>query len=137
MRARYRTINLPVRRDSRGSLSFGETPQHIPFMPKRIFTLFDLAEGAERGGHAHRAQHQFLIMMCGMGEIEIDDGAMRTNVVLNSPEHALYVPPMLWLDLHFSKGSVCTVLASDVYDESDYIRDYQQFTELANQPSAE
>lgn len=105
-------------------------PDHIPFSPRRIFTLFDMPTGAERGGHAHRAQHQFLIMMYGTGTIEIDDGLERTQVRLAGPVQALYVPPMLWLDLRFGEDAVCTVLASDIYDEADYVRSYEEFVKL-------
>ena len=131
MRPRHRLIELPKRADARGALIFGQDREHIPFAIRRFFALYDLAPGASRGGHAHRAQHQFLVMLAGAATVTVDDGVDSIPVRLENPQQALYVPPMLWLDLaNFTQGAVCMVLASDVYDESDYIRDHQTFLDL-------
>ena len=124
-------IELPNRADARGALTFAQQGDHIPFPVKRFFALYDLAEGAHRGGHAHRQQHQFLLMLAGASTITLDDGGTRIPVRLDRPNLALYAPPMLWLDLNdFTPGAICMVLTSDVYAESDYIRDRNTFLEL-------
>ena len=127
----HRLIELPRRADARGALTFGQEPDHIPFPVKRFFALYGLAEGTHRGGHAHREQHQFLLMAAGAATVTVDDGKSRTPVRLDRPNLALHAPPMLWLDLtDFTPGAVCMVLTSDVYAESDYIRDRGLFLEL-------
>ena len=85
-----------------------------------------------RGGHAHRAQHQLLMLTAGACTVSIDNGESVSSVRLDRPNHLLYAPPMLWLDLaNFSSGAVCQVLASGIYDEADYIRDQAEFCRLA------
>jgi dTDP-4-dehydrorhamnose 3,5-epimerase-like enzyme len=131
MRPQHHLIELPKRADARGALIFGQDPDHVPFAIKRFFALFDVAPGSNRGGHAHRAQHQFVVMLAGAATVTVDDGAARTPVRLDRPNLALHVPPMLWLDLDdFAAGAVCLVLASDVYLEADYIRDRDTFLRL-------
>ncbi len=121
-------VDLREIRGAKGALTFGEVGTDIPFAVQRVFTLFDLPEGGHRGGHAHIAQHQFLMMASGRCVVTVDDGFKRTDVPLDRPSQALYVPPMLWLDLKdFSKGASCVVLASGLYDEADYIRDHEAF----------
>lgn len=126
----HRLIDLSKITDTRGSLSFAQAPDQIPFMPARIFMLYDMPPGAERGGHAHHEQHQYVMMMHGGVTVEVDDGTTRTLVTLKSPAQALYVPPMLWLRLTFSENAACAVLASGPYDEADYIRNYDEFLSL-------
>jgi hypothetical protein len=127
----HRLIELPVRGDARGGLTFAQQGDHFPFPVKRFFALYGLPPGASRGGHAHRGQHQFLVMLAGAATITVDDGATRTPVMLDRPTLALHTPPMLWLELDgFSDGAICMVLASDVYDEADYIRDRAEFLKL-------
>lgn len=127
----HRLIELPARGDARGALTFAQQGDHFPFQAKRFFALYSLPPGANRGGHAHRAQHQFLVMLAGSVIVTVDDGATRTPVLLDRPNLALHAPPMLWLDLQeFSQGAICMVLASDVYDEADYIRDRAEFLKL-------
>ena len=127
----HQLIELPKRADSRGALTFAQQGEHIPFPVKRFFALYGVAAGASRGGHAHRAQHQFLVMLAGVATVTVDDGKTRTPVRLDRPNLALHVPPMLWLDLDsFSPDAVCMVLTSDVYAESDYIRDRAEFLKL-------
>jgi mannose-6-phosphate isomerase-like protein (cupin superfamily) len=128
----HRLCELPERTDARGVLTFAQQDDQIPFAVKRFFALHDLPPGADRGGHAHREQHQFLVMLAGSATVTVDDGKARTEVRLDRPNLALYVPPLLWLDLSgFTAGAVCLVLASDVYAESDYIRDRETFLRLA------
>ncbi|HEU0162944.1 MAG TPA: FdtA/QdtA family cupin domain-containing protein [Rhizomicrobium sp.] len=127
----HRIIPLPVIADARGKLSFAQAGDQIPFVPRRVFYLYDLASDAPRGGHAHRAQHQFLLMLAGRCRVTVDDGRSQQAVLLDNPAQGLYVPPMLWLDLDgFSPNAVCLVLTSDLYDESDYVRDMTQFRQL-------
>jgi oxalate decarboxylase/phosphoglucose isomerase-like protein (cupin superfamily) len=128
LKPQYRLIELPERRDARGALTFAQDGEHIPFPVKRFFALYDLAPGATRGGHAHRAQHQLLMMLAGGATITVDDGRERAAVRLDRPSQALHVPPLLWLDLDdFTPGGVCMVLTSDLYSEADYIRDHDAF----------
>lgn len=127
-----RLIELPERRDARGAISFAQVEDQIPFLVKRIFHIYDVAEGQMRGDHAHREQHQFLIMFSGSCTVTADTGRERRDFQLSRPNQALYAPPMNWLTLKdFSPTSVCGVLASDAYQESDYVRDYDEFLELA------
>ena len=129
---KYKLIELPARVDKRGSLGFAQEGDHIPFSVRRIFFLYDIPTGSMRAGHAHRRQHQYLIMLCGACRVRIDDGSDRSTISLSSPQVALYVPPLRWLEIDdFSAGSVCLVLTSDLYDESDYVRQYEEFSQLA------
>lgn len=127
----HKLIDLPLRSDNRGSLGFAQEGDQIPFPVKRIFYIYNIPQGGSRAGHAHREQHQYLIMLSGSCQVKIDDGLERAAVVLNSPQVALYAPPLLWLDIDgFSVGSICLVLTSDLYDERDYVRDYAEFKRL-------
>ena len=127
----YRLIELPERADARGALTFAQQGDQIPFAVKRFFALYQFAPGTHRGGHAHRQQHQFLVMLAGAATITVDDGKSRTPIRLDRPNLALHAPPMLWLDLEdFSSEAVCMVLTSDVYSETDYIRDRAEFLDL-------
>lgn len=121
-------IDLPRIQDPRGNLTFVEGGQHIPFDIRRVYYLYDVPGGSERGGHAHLALHQFVIAMSGSFDIVLDDGFEKRRVHLNRSYRGLYLPPMTWRELdNFSSGSVCMVLASEVYTESDYLRDYSEF----------
>lgn len=125
---RWRLIQLPQVSDSRGSLGFAQEGREIPFPVKRLFYLYAVPPGASRGSHAHREQHQLLVMLSGSCEVLVDDGSVRRSLVLDSPSVALHVPPLIWLELSsFSAAAVCAVLASGVFDEADYIRDYAEF----------
>jgi hypothetical protein len=127
----YRLFELPERADSRGSLTFAQQGDHIPFDVKRFFALYGVPPGSSRGGHAHRAQHQFLVMLGGAATVTVDDGKTRIPVRLDRPNLALHAPPMLWLELDdFSDAAICMVLTSDIYSESDYIRDRTEFLKL-------
>ncbi len=123
-----RLINLPKIQDPRGNLTFVEGGQHIPFDIRRVYYLYDVPGGSERGGHAHLALHQFVIAMSGSFDIVLDDGFEKKRVHLNRSYIGLHLPPMIWRELdNFSSGSVCMVLASKVYAESDYLRDYSEY----------
>lgn len=121
-------VELPKIDDPRGSLTFIEADRHIPFSFQRVYYLYDVPGGAERGGHAHKALHQLIIAMSGSFDIHLDDGLEKKTAHLNRSYYGLYVPPMIWREIdNFSSGSVCMVLASDYYDELDYYRDYGKF----------
>ena len=123
-----RVIELPVVHAPEGNLTFVEGEQHIPFSIARIYYLYDVPGGATRGGHAHRELQQLLIAMSGSFEVLLDDGVDKRSVTLNRSYNGLLLTPMIWRELvNFSSGSVCMVLASAVYDESDYYRDYDDF----------
>jgi hypothetical protein len=123
-----RLIDLPKIQDPRGNLTFVEGGQHIPFDIRRVYYLYDVPGGSERGGHAHLALHQFVIAMSGSFDVVLDDGFEKKRVHLNRSYMGLYLPPMTWRELdNFSSGSVCMVLASEVYAESDYLRDYSEY----------
>jgi hypothetical protein len=123
-----RLIELPRITDPRGNLTVAEGLRHVPFEIRRVYYLYDVPAGAERGGHAHKRLHQLLIAVAGSFEVVLDDGRERRAVRLNRPYWGLHIIPGIWRELDdFSAGSVCLVLASDVYDESDYYRDYARF----------
>lgn len=114
-----------------GFLIFAEFETHVPFIIRRIFVLHDVPEYAERGHHAHREQHQFIMMLSGGCTIIIDNGTDRSRVCLDRPNIGLHVPPMHWLELvEFKPGTICAVLSSGIYEEEDYIRDRSQFDQM-------
>ena len=124
-------ISLPKIEDHRGNLTFIEAKKHIPFEIKRVYYLYDVPGGATRGGHAHKNLEQLIIAISGSFDIILDDGYQRKRIHLNRSYYGLYLPKMIWRELeNFSMGAVCLVLASDYYDESDYIRDYEEFLKL-------
>lgn len=113
--------------DGRGNLSVLEK-DILPFDIKRVYYLYDVPSGSTRGGHAHKELQQFLIAVSGSFDVVLDDGQNRKIVSLNRPDEGLLIPTGIWRELeNFSSGAVCLSLVSDVYKESDYIRDYQQF----------
>lgn len=121
-------IELPKISEPRGNLTFVESNRHIPFEIQRVYYLYDVPGGAERGGHAHKALHQLIIAMSGSFDIHLDDGHSKKTVHMNRSYQGLYVCPMIWREINnFSSGAVCMVLASDYYDEQDYYRDYENF----------
>lgn len=124
-------IDLPKIHDPRGNLTFIEGTKHIPFDIKRVYFLYDVPGGAERGGHAHKDLHQIIIAIAGSFDVVINDGSNTQRFHLNRSYFGLYVCPMIWRELdNFSSGSVCLVLASDYFSEADYIRDFPQFDSL-------
>jgi len=131
--ADLRMLDLPVVAEPRGNLTFVESGRQVPFSIERVYYLYDVPSGAERGGHAHRALHQVLIAMSGGFDVHVDDGTARATHHLNRPNVGLYLPPMTWREIdNFSGGSVCLVLASAPYDEADYFRDHDEFTRAAD-----
>ena len=123
-----RIIDLPKISDPRGNLTFIEGGAQIPFDIRRVYYLYDVPGGSERGGHAHKELHQLIIAMSGSFDVILDDGQKEKQVHLNRSYNGLYVCPMIWRRLeNFSSASVCLVLASNNYDESDYYRDYEEF----------
>jgi hypothetical protein len=124
-------IDLPKIEDHRGSLTFLQSGQPLPFDIERVYYLYDVPGGAERGAHAHKNLHQFIIAISGSFDVILDDGRDSKRFHLNRPYFGLYVCPMMWRMLdNFSSGSVCLVIASAKYDESDYIRDKNKFLSL-------
>ena len=125
-------INLPQVPDPRGNLTFIEAGHHIPFEIKRVYYLYDVPGGAKRAGHGHKTLEQLIIAMSGSFDVELDDGRARKKYHLDRSYYGLYVPPMIWREIdNFSSGSVCTVLASERYDEEDYYRIYEEFQAAA------
>ena len=123
-----RLVDLPKISDPRGNLTFIEGGGHIPFQIQRVYYLYDVPGGAERGGHAHRDLSQLIIAMAGSFDVIIDDGISKKRYHLNRSYYGLYICPMIWRELdNFSSGSVCMVLASNRYDEADYYRDYDLY----------
>ncbi|MDD2272283.1 MAG: WxcM-like domain-containing protein [Desulfuromonadaceae bacterium] len=124
-------VRLPMIPDLRGSLSFAEYGQYLPFIPKRYFLVYDVQSREVRGEHAHKDLHQFLVCVKGSCSVMVDDGHCREEYDLNSPGAALHIPPMVWgVQYKYSPDAVLMVLASDVYNADDYIRDYDEFISL-------
>ena len=131
-------IDLPKIADARGNLTFVEGGRHVPFDIKRVYYLYDVPGGAERGGHAHKDLHQLIIAMSGSFDIVLDDGRQKKRIHLNRSYYGLYVCPMIWREMdNFSSGSVCLALASSAYDPEDYYRDYNEYLKAlaSSQPS--
>jgi dTDP-4-dehydrorhamnose 3,5-epimerase-like enzyme len=121
-------IELPRVNDPRGNLTFIEGGRHIPFEIRRVYYLYDVPGGATRAGHGHKELRQLMIAMSGSFDVELDDGHTKATYHLNRSYFGLYISPMIWRDINnFSSGSVCMVLASDYFDESDYFRRYEDF----------
>ena len=119
---------LPKIDDRRGNLTFIESEKHIPFEIKRVFYLYDIPTAESRGAHAHHDLHQCLICLSGSFDVYVDDGKNSKIIHLNRPWKMLHIPPMIWAaETNFDPGSICLVLTSDFYKESDYLRDYDEF----------
>ncbi len=120
-------ISIPKIEDPRGNLAIIENDS-IPFEIKRVYYLYDVPSGAERGGHAHKNLNQFLIALSGSFDVVLNDGKNQEKITLNRPNIGLLIKEGIWRELeNFSSGSVCLVLASNVYEEEDYIRDFNEF----------
>lgn len=114
-------IELPKISDPRGNLTFVEGNRHIPFDIQRVYYLYDVPGGAERGGHAHKALHQLIIAMSGSFDIHLDDGREKKTIHMNRSYYGLYVCPMMWREIdNFSSGAVCMVLASNYFGYLHY-----------------
>ena len=121
-------IDLPITHNPKGNLTYIEGQRHIPFDIKRVYYLYDVPGGAERGGHAHRDLQQVIIAMSGSFDVLLDDGKEKKKFHLNRSYTGLYVSTMIWRELdNFSSNSVALILASTPYDETDYYRDYNAF----------
>ena len=121
-------IELPKIENRSGNLTSIQNSIEIPFDIKRIFYLYDIPGGKDRGAHAHIECHQFLIAGSGSFDVLLDDGKLKKLVTLNQPYKGLHIPPGIWAsEINFSSGSICLVLASHKYDEKDYIREYGEF----------
>lgn len=111
-----------------GNLTVVENDSNFPFEIKRVFYLYDIAGGESRGAHSHHQCHQFLIAASGSFEVQLDDGKYKRQVFLNRPNIGLHIPPGVWAsELNFSSGAICLVLASHQYDETDYVRSYEDY----------
>ena len=125
-------FELPRIKNRAGNITPVHNGIEVPFDIKRIFYLYDIPGGESRGAHAHKECHQFLIAASGSFEVLLDDGKTKRIVQLNRPYIGLHIPPGIWAsEINFSSGSICLVFASHIYNESDYIRDYQDFIEYS------
>jgi dTDP-4-dehydrorhamnose 3,5-epimerase-like enzyme len=123
-----KVIDLGKIENDRGNLTVVQSLETVPFDIKRVFYLYDIPGGEARGAHAHKECHQFLVAASGSFEVVLDDGYEKRTVYLNRPFKGLHIPPGIWAaEQEFSSGAVCLVLASEPYDEADYIREYEDF----------
>jgi dTDP-4-dehydrorhamnose 3,5-epimerase-like enzyme len=130
------TFKFPVIPDARGNLTFVEGNRHVPFEMNRVYYLYDVPSGAARGGHAHKDLEQVLISLSGSFDVTVDNGVACEKYSLNRSHIGLYIGPMVWREMeNFSSNAICLVLASKVYDEGDYYRDYDQFIKGLAEPS--
>ena len=126
--ANCRLIELDKNHHSNGNLTVVENGEQVPFDVKRCYYLYDVPGGAERGGHPHKQLRQLIVAISGSFDVVLDDGAEKRRFCLNRPYQGLLIVPGIWRTLeNFSSGSVCLVLASEHYDEDDYVRDYDDF----------
>ncbi len=124
-------ITLERHHHVNGNLTVVEDRNEVPFKIKRVYYLYDIPGGEERGGHAHKALYQLIVAISGSFTVNITDGKEAKSITLNRPYEALLIVPGIWRTLNnFSSGSVCAVIASEHYDESDYIRNYDEFISL-------
>lgn len=120
-------LSIPKIEDPRGNLSVIENDV-IPFDIKRVYYLYDVPSGAERGGHSHKEQYEFLVALSGSFDVILNDGSQQKTVTLNKPFEGLLITSGIWRELkNFSSGAVCLVIASDVFLEEDYIREFEDF----------
>ncbi len=124
-------IELPKISNRAGNITPLHTNVNVPFDIKRVFYLYDIPGGESRGAHAHKECHQFLIAASGSFEVALDDGQNKRTVLLNRPFYGLHIPPGIWAaEQGFSSGAICLVLASEKYEEKDYIREYVDYKEF-------
>lgn len=120
-------VSIPKIHDPRGNLSVIEN-NVIPYEIKRVYYLYDVPSGAERGGHSHKEQQEILIALSGSFDVILNDGTQEKTITLNKPFEGLLIVNGIWRELkNFSSGAVCLVIASDVFEEQDYIRDFDHF----------
>ena len=124
-------INLERILNRAGNITAIQNNHNVPFRMKRIYYLYDVPGGESRGAHSLLTCHQFLVAASGSFEIRLDDGVLQKTVQLNRPFLGLHIPPMIWAsETNFSSGTICLVMASELYDAGDYVRDYQEFLSL-------
>jgi hypothetical protein len=129
------TIQLPKIPDVRGNLSYVEGSTHIPFPIRRLYWIYDVPGGDTRGGHAYRELQEVVIALSGSFDLSLSDGTSRRTVTLNRSYYGVYVPSMIWRQMgNFSTNAVCLILASGPYDESDYLRKYDEFEQARATP---
>ncbi len=122
-------LELPRIKNRAGNITVLEPGKNCPFPVRRVYYLYDVPGGASRGGHAHRELRQLIVAASGSFDVMLDDGRNRRSVTLNRPYYGLHVVPGIWRELHnFSSGGICLVLASEIFEEGDYIREYSEFT---------
>lgn len=121
-------LEIDKHHNTQGNISVVENGATIPFDVKRVYYLYDVPGGESRAGHAHKKLQQLIVAASGSFDVTIDDGVLKRTFTLNRPYHGLLIVPGIWREIdNFSSGSVCLVLASTLYDENDYIRDYKEF----------
>lgn len=121
-------LQLPIIENEAGNITSVAGHENLPFQIERLFYLYDIPGGKDRGAHAHKECHQFIIAASGAFEVVLDDGVNKRTITLNRPYIGLHIPPGIWAaEQGFSSGSICLVLASHKFDESDYIRDYKEY----------
>jgi dTDP-4-dehydrorhamnose 3,5-epimerase-like enzyme len=131
MLSNVKIINLPKIEDPRGNLTFVEENNHIPFDIKRVYWIYDVPGGEVRGGHAYKKNKEFIIALSGSFDVIIKDGDKRKKFSLNRSYYGLYVPEMLWRSMeNFSTNALCLILASEKYNEKDYIRNWDEFKKI-------
>ncbi|NNE33429.1 MAG: WxcM-like domain-containing protein [Winogradskyella sp.] len=124
---KVKLLEIPKVHDERGILAVVEKDS-IPFKIERVYYLYDVPSGSCRGGHAHKEQQSIIIALSGSFEVIVDDGSSKKRVMLNKPNQGLYIPTNIWREIeNFSAGAVCLVLASTIYNEDEYIRNYESF----------
>lgn len=133
--AAWTLVDIPLVHDRRGSLCFAEANRHVPFAIERVYWIYGMSGGMQRGRHAHRSVQELLVATTGTFDVHCDNGFERATVRLDDPSRGLLVDSGVWRELDaFSAGSVCLVLASGPYDEEEYVRNYSTFAALAGAP---
>lgn len=129
-------VDLSINHRDKGNITVVENQKTLPFNIRRVYYLYDIPGGESRGGHAHKYLQQFVIAASGSFDVILDDGQYKRTVTLNRPHHCLHIVPGIWREIiNFSSGSICLVLASELYNETDYVRDYNDYLTYKNDPS--
>jgi dTDP-4-dehydrorhamnose 3,5-epimerase-like enzyme len=127
-------VELPKIHNRAGNITAIENQLHAPFDIKRVYYLYDVPGGEDRGGHGHRTLQQFIVAVSGAFDVKLDDGVNKKIIHLDRPYMGLHVIPGIWRELlNFSSGAICLVLASDIYEEADYMRNYNDFSDFKNE----
>lgn len=129
-------IELPKKKHKVGSSTTVESGVSFPFLIKRVYYIYDVPGGSDRGGHAHKELEQYIIATSGAFEVLLDDGKNKKTIRLDRPNFALHIKKGIWREIkNFTSGSICMVLASEIYSEEDYIYDYQEFLNYKDEDS--